>query len=268
MTEEPELAEDLVERYAQAREIGARAGALARVYWQSREQLLIESKASAQDIVSEADRAVEEQIRAEVARDFPEDGFLGEEFGATPGTSGFTWVIDPIDGTSPFLHGMPSWCVAICVLRDGAPVIGVIAVPTHGEDFAAVAGGGALLNGAPLRIPEEVTIRNATTGVGASQYSEPGRTAEIVRDLTAAGGVLFNNGSGALMLAYVAAGRLAGVVSEYMNAWDCLAGLLILREAGGRAAKFRADGDFRKPDRVIAAAPGAWREVSALMARR
>jgi myo-inositol-1(or 4)-monophosphatase len=267
MIPEPEIPADLAERFAQAREIGARAGALARVYWQSRDQLRIESKASAQDIVSEADRAVEQQIRAEVARDFPDDGFLGEEFGETPGSSGFTWVIDPIDGTSPYLHGMPNWCVAICVLRDGAPVIGVIAVPTHGEDFAAVVGGGALLNGAPLRIPGEVTIENATTGVGASQHSEPARTAEIVRDLTAAGGVMFNNGSGALMLAYVAAGRLAGVVSEYMYAWDCLAGLLIIREAGGRAAAFRADGDFLKSGRVIAAAPGAWEQVSALMAR-
>ncbi|PZQ52506.1 MAG: inositol monophosphatase [Rhodovulum sulfidophilum] len=257
--------EALTERYAQAREIGARAGALARVYWQSRADLVVESKASLQDIVSEADRSVERQIRDEVARDFPGDGFIGEEYGFTPGTSGFTWVIDPIDGTSPYLHGMPSWCTAICVLRDGAPVIGVIAVPTHGEDFAAVAGGGALLNGAPLVIPDDVTLRNATTGVGASQYSEPARTAEIVRGLTAAGGVLFNNGSGALMLAYVAAGRLAGIVSEYMNAWDCLAGLLIVREAGGRTAKFRADGDFSKPDRVIAAAPGAWDDVAALM---
>jgi myo-inositol-1(or 4)-monophosphatase len=258
----------LDERYAQAREIGARAGALALVYWQSRDDLVIESKASLQDIVSEADRSVERQIRDEVSRNFPGDGFIGEEYGRTDGTTGFTWVIDPIDGTSPYLHGMPSWCVAICVLRDGEPVIGVISVPTHGEDFAAVAGGGALLNGAPLRIPAEVTIHNATTGVGASQYSEPDRIAEMARELTAQGGILFNNGSGALMLVYVAAGRLAGIVSEYMNAWDCLAGLLIVREAGGRTAKFRADGDFSKPDRVLAAAPGAWAPLAALMGRR
>jgi myo-inositol-1(or 4)-monophosphatase len=144
----------------------------------------------------------------------------------------------------------------------------VISVPTHGEEFAAAAGGGALLNGAPLLIPEDVTVRNATTGVGASQHSDPDRAAQIVRELTAAGGILFNNGSGALMLAYVAAGRLAGIVSEYMNAWDCLAGLLIVREAGGRTAKFRADGDFSKPDRVLAAAPGAWDVLSGLMAPR
>lgn len=268
MIPEPEFPEDLEERFALAREVGGRAGALALVYWQSRDTLRIESKASAQDIVSEADRAVEELIRAEVSRDFPEDGFLGEEFGETPGTSGFTWVIDPIDGTSPYLHGMPSWCVAIAVLRDGVPVMGIISAPTHGEEFAAMAGHGAFLNGAPLHIPDDVTIGNANTGVGASQYSEPARTAEIVRDLTAAGGIMFNNGSGALMLAYVAAGRLAGIVSEYMNAWDCLAGLLIVRESGGRAAAFRADGDFRKPDRVIAAAPAAWEQVSALMTRR
>lgn len=262
------MSEHLIERYELAREICARAGSLARVYWQSRAQLVIESKSSLQDIVSEADREIERQIRAEVARDFPDDGFLGEEFGDTPGTSGYTWVIDPIDGTSPYLHGMPSWCVAICVLEAGEPVIGVISVPAQNEDFSALAGGGAFLNGAPLTISPEVTVRNAVTGVGASQHSEPGRTAEIVRELTAMGGVLYNNGSGALMLVYVAAGRLAGIVSEYMNAWDCLAGLLIVREAGGRTAKFRADGDFSRPDRVIAAAPGAWEQVSALMTPR
>lgn len=257
----------LVERYTQAQEIAARAGALALVYWQSRDQLVIESKASLQDIVSEADRNVERKIRDEVSQNFPEDGFIGEEFGETPGTSGFTWIIDPIDGTSPYLHGMPNWCVAICLLRDGKPVAGIISVPTHREDFAAIAGGGATLNGAPLRIPEEVTIGNTTTGFGTSQYSEPERTAEIARDLTAGGGIAFNNGSGALMLAYVAAGRLAGVISEYMNAWDCLGGLLIVREAGGQTAKFRADGDFSKPDRVLAAAPGAWDALSTIMAR-
>lgn len=258
----------LAERYMQAREIAARAGALALVYWQTRDQLVIESKASLQDIVSEADRNVERRIREEVEQNFPGDGFLGEEFGETPGSTGFTWVIDPIDGTSPYLHGMPNWCVAICLLREGEPVAAVISAPTHREDFAAVAGGGALLNGAPLRIPADVTIGNTTTGVGTSQYSEPERTAEIARDLTARGGIMFNNGSGALMLAYVAAGRLAGVISEYMNAWDCLGGLLIVREAGGQTAKFRDDGDFSKPDRVLAAAPAAWDALSAIMAPR
>lgn len=256
---------DLAERFAQAQEIAARAGALALVYWRSRENLAIESKASLQDIVSEADRAVERQIRDEVAANFPEDGFLGEEFGATQGRSGFTWVIDPIDGTSPYLHGMPNWCVAIAVLHGAETVIGAIAVPTHEEDFAALKGEGCWLNGTRLTIPPDVTLRNAVTAIGASQHSDPEVSARLVAGLVRQGGIFFNNGSGALMLAYVAAGRMAGCLSEYMNAWDCLAGLLMVREAGGITAPFRADGDYSRPDRVLAAAPAAWPDLSQLM---
>lgn len=255
----------LTERYALARDITARAGSLAHVFWKSRTSLAVESKSSLQDIVSEADREVERQIRAEVAANFPEDGFLGEEFGRTEGSSGYTWVIDPIDGTSPYLHGIPNWCVAVAVLRGAETVIGVISVPTHGEDFSARLGGGALLNDAPLEIPADVTVRNAVTAIGSSQHSDPDRSGEMARDLLAMGGVHFNNGSGALMLAYVAAGRIAGCLSEYMNAWDCLGGLLIVREAGGRTAPFRPDGDFSKPDKVLATAPGAWEDLSGLL---
>ncbi len=256
---------EILERYAQAQDIAGRAGALALVYWRSRDSLAIESKVSAQDIVSEADRAIERQIRAEIATNFPDDGCLGEEYGRTDGTSGFTWVIDPIDGTSPYLHGMPNWCVAIAVLRGVEPVVGVISVPTHGEEFAAMLGDGAMLNRAPLHVPEGIGIRNAVTALGCSQHTDPVRAARMVREITAAGGVFFNNGSGALMLAYVAAGRMAGCLSDHMMAWDCLAGLLIVREAGGRTAPFRADGDHGRPDRVLATAPGAWDDLSRIM---
>ena len=126
---------EILERYAQAQDIAGRAGALALVYWRSRDSLAIESKVSAQDIVSEADRAIERQIRAEIATNFPDDGCLGEEYGRTDGTSGFTWVIDPIDGTSPYLHGMPNWCVAIAVLRGVEPVVGEIAGASVANDI-------------------------------------------------------------------------------------------------------------------------------------
>ncbi|WP_299131477.1 inositol monophosphatase family protein [uncultured Amaricoccus sp.] len=256
---------EILERYAQAQDIAGRAGALALVYWRSRETLAIESKVSAQDIVSEADRAVERQIRAEIAANFPGDGFIGEEYGRTEGTTGFTWVIDPIDGTSPYLHGMPNWCVAIAVLRRSETVAGVISVPTHGEEFAAMRGDGAMLNRAPLSLPPGVGVRNAVTALGCSQHTNPVRAARMAREIVAGGGVFFNNGSGALMLAYVAAGRMAGCLSDHMMAWDCLAGLLIVREAGGRTAPFRPDGDFRQPDKVLATAPDAWLDLLRIM---
>lgn len=254
----------ITRRYAAALRIASAAGALAHDHWGRRDALEVETKASRQDIVSEADRAVEIQIRKAVAAEFPDDAILGEEFGATGGGSGFTWVLDPIDGTSPYLFGLPSWCSVIAVTRDAQTVIGVIDVPTQGEVFAAIQGGGATVNGTDLRIPAGMTLANAATGIGASHRSDPEQIGRLIEHLLAQGGMFFRNGSGALMLASVAAGRLAGYVEPHMNAWDCLAGLLMIREAGGRTAPFCADGDLSKGGAVIAAAPGAWDALQVL----
>lgn len=249
-------------RLALARDIAGRAGRLAHDHWSRRGGLSIEAKANALDMVSEADRAVEREIRAAIAAAFPDDGVLGEEYGLAPGTSGFTWVADPIDGTVPFLHGMPNWCVSLAVTRGAETVAGVIAVPSHGEIFAARIGGGATLNSAPLTIPPEVTIRNAAVGVGASHRTPPEAAAAAVHRLLAQGGMFFRNGSGALMLAYVAAGRLAGYFEPHMHPWDCLAGLLIIREAGGRTAPFGAPDDPVRGTLVLGTAPGAWDDLA------
>jgi myo-inositol-1(or 4)-monophosphatase len=249
-------------RFELAREIARTAGALAHGHWSQRDALAIEAKANALDIVSEADRSVERAIRAAVTAAFPEDGFLGEEYGLVPGRSGFTWVADPIDGTVPFLHGMPNWCVSIAVQRGGETVAGVIAVPTHGELYAARIGGGATLNDRVLAIPAEVGIMNAAVGIGASHRTPPGSAAGAVAWLLAEGGMFFRNGSGALMLAYVAAGRLAGYFEPHMHPWDCLAGLLMIREAGGRTAPFGSPDDPTLGTAVLGAAPGAWDDLA------
>ena len=256
---------EIFERYLQAQDIAGRAAALAMVYWRSRDSLAVESKASLQDIVSEADRAVERLIREEVGANFPDDGFLGEEYGSTEGGSGFTWVIDPIDGTSSYLHGIPNWCVAIAVLtrRRDRDRRGIGA--DAWREIRRDAGRGRPAERRAAADLPEVTIRNAVTGIGSSQHSDPATSARWVAGLVREGGVFFRNGSGALMLAYVAAGRLAGYLSQHMNAWDCLAGFLLVREAGGRTAPFRIDGDYSRPDRVLAAAPSAWADLSRLM---
>lgn len=252
-------------RLALALETATEAGALALEHWRNRGSLAIETKASPQDIVSEADRAVERLIRAAVTRAFPEDGFLGEEFGETPGRSGFDWVVDPIDGTAPYLHGMPNWCVSIAVTEGGRTVIGVIAVPTHGEVYHARAGGGAHLDGRRLVLDPGLTIRTASTGVGANHRSDPAWIARVTGGLAREGGMFFRNGSGALMLAYVAAGRLAGYLEQHMHAWDCLAGLLIVQEAGGRTAPYPAGAGRTEGGPVLAAAPGAWQALERMM---
>ncbi|RYE58940.1 MAG: inositol monophosphatase [Rhizobiaceae bacterium] len=245
-------------RFALAHAMAKEAGALALDYFSRRETLVVEQKRDPQDVVSIADREVEQLIRRRVAERFPDDGFLGEEYGLQPGTSGMTWVVDPIDGTSPFVNGMPNWCVSIALIADDEPAIGVIAAPCHKEIYAAALGQGATLNGKPLHLDGSRTIRNAVTGIGANNHVAPQVVAKMVEDLLTAGGNFIRNGSGALMLAYVAAGRLVGYYEPYMHAWDCLAGYCLVREAGGWYHDFPTSGDeLTRGAPVLATAPGA-----------
>lgn len=245
-------------RFALAQAMAKEAAAVALDYFNRRETLVIETKRDPQDVVSIADREVENLIRARVAAAHPQDGFLGEEYGLVKGTSGYTWVVDPIDGTSPFVNGMPNWCVSIAVLHDDRPVIGVIQAPCHDELYASALGKGATLNGKVLTLDPSRTIRNAVTGLGANNYVTPAFVGKMVENLLEAGGNFIRNGSGALMLAYVAAGRLVGYYEPYMHAWDCLAGYCLVKEAGGWYHPFPVNGEnLTKGAPVLAAAPGA-----------
>ena len=205
-------------RLALAETVGREAGAVALDYFNRRETLIVETKRDPQDVVSIADREVENLIRERIGEIYPDDGVLGEEYGLLAGRSGFTWVVDPIDGTSPFVHGMPNWCISIAVLHEGVPVVGVVAAPCHGELYTAALGLGAHLNGKVLSLDASRTIRNAVTGLGANNYVKPAFVAKMVENLLEAGGTFIRNGSGALMLAYVAAGRLVGYYEPYMHA--------------------------------------------------
>lgn len=255
----------LDKRFALAKAIATEAGAMALDYFNRRDTLVIETKRDMQDVVSIADRNVEKLIRERVAALFLEDGFLGEEFGHTQGTSGYTWVVDPIDGTAPFVNGMPTWCVSIAVVRDGAPVIGVIGVPCQNELYAAALGKGAKLNGKVLTLDPSRTVQNAMTGIGANSHVTPETVSGIINQLLHAGGNFIRNGSGALMLAYVAAGRLVGYYEPYMHAWDCLAGYCLVKEAGGWYHPFPVEGEqITKGAPVVAAGPGARADLEKL----
>lgn len=258
-------AASLKERFRAARDIGEVAGALALDFFRRRKELTIEIKGGLQDVVSVADRSVEDLIRARIRAAFPDDSILGEEHGLETGGSGFTWVVDPIDGTSAFVHGLPDWCVSIALLQGDALVMGVIRVPCAGESFAALNGEGASLNGAPLRLDSALTLENGLTGIGASAHIPAGMAGEMITALMARGGNYIRTGSGARMLADVAAGRLAGFYEPSMSAWDCLAGYCLVREAGGRHRAFALEGEAmlrRAP--VLAAGPGAFDALSEL----
>ncbi|EIB98790.1 inositol monophosphatase [Enterobacteriaceae bacterium EKM102V] len=250
--------DEIMARLAVAEAVAREGGATALSYFNRRETLVVETKYDLQDVVSIADRDVEQQIAAHLRAAFPDDGFLGEESGLQPGASDYTWVVDPIDGTSPFLNGMPNWCVSVAVLRGDLPVIGVIFAPLYDECYVAALGQGATLNGRRLAVDPARTLQNHVTGFGANSHVTPQQVGEIVAALLTAGGNFIRLGSGALMLAWVAAGRVVGYYEPYMHAWDCLAGYCLVKEAGGWYHPFNTEGDrLTRGAQVLAVAPGA-----------
>jgi len=246
-----------------ASDLARKAGQVALDFFRNRAELEIETKNGELDLVSVADRAVEDMIRAEISRAFPDDGLLGEEGGATPGKSGLTWVIDPIDGTVPFLMGLPHWCVVIALVEGSETLLGVTDVPVTGERFAARAGHGATIDGVPLRLDSAKRIDQGLVAVGGSERCDPKVVSGIIRGLMEKGSVFYRNGSGANMLACVAAGRLAAFVEPAMNPWDSLAGLLMIREAGGVTHPYPGDARLGL---CMGASPGVWDDLSDIVA--
>lgn len=249
-------------RFDLAVRLATQGGALALDHFQNRDQLVIEAKASPQDSVSRADRDVEDLIRTGLLAAFPQDAILGEEGGAQAGESGFLWVIDPIDGTSPFLAGLPHWCVVIALVQGNETVAAVTAHPMSNEVFTAVRGGGAQMNNVPIQCNPAHRINNSLVALGASHRTDPAHVAGVIAGLMQAGGIFYRNGSGALMLAQVAAGRLGGYYEPHMHPWDCLAGVLTITEAGGQARPISADA---QGGAVIAAAPGVYEALCSIV---
>ncbi|WP_152047338.1 inositol monophosphatase family protein [Aureimonas psammosilenae] len=250
-------ADDAVEARRQLAEAIAReGGAIALSYFRDRSRLTVDEKMNGQDVVSVADKQVETLLRRRIAEAFADDSLLGEEYGMEHGSSGFTWVMDPIDGTSPFVFGIPAWCVSVAVMRGQEIVAGVVFAPTTNELYSARRGAGARMNGAAIRVAPNVSLRNGVLGLGAN-HRVPSRTiSTVVEKLLDRGGMFIRNGSGALMLAYVAAGRLAAYWEPHMNAWDCYAGFLLVEEAGGWIVDPAGWDDMQKGGAVLAGAPG------------
>jgi myo-inositol-1(or 4)-monophosphatase len=245
---------DNAERAAFAVDLCREAGEAAKAYFADRDALVVDQK-GLQDWVSQADRNVETLIRERLAARFPDDGIFGEEHGATPGRSGFDWVIDPIDGTTNFVNAIPAWTIVLAGVSGGRTEIGVIHDPLADEMFFATRGGGATLNGAPMSVARDTPFGNGTISVGYSSRVSAENVLSVIADVVRGGALFHRNASGALSLAYVAAGRLLGYIEEHMNAWDCLAGQLLVAEAGGRIEAQDAQAMIRDGGRVIAGAP-------------
>lgn len=247
---------DLDSRFTFGARLVEEAGALAMGYFQSLGSLTIKSKGP-QDMASEADLNTEILIRDRLAQAFPEDAFLGEETGRSEAVSEARgiWVVDPIDGTQPFVSNMPNWCVSIAFVLDGRVELGFVAAPARGELFIGRRGQGATLNGAPIRVRPEARLTNGLTGLGYSSRVGAATLLPLLEKLLEAGGMFFRNGSGALMLCDVACGRLLGYVEPHINSWDCLAGLCLIEAAGGTVSDFLAEDGMWTGHPLAAGAP-------------
>lgn len=251
---------DISKRKLFAEDLCKAAGDLALDYFRDRENLVVDSKGS-QDWVSEADKNVEAFIRKEIAKSWPDDGVFGEEHGDSTGTSGFDWVIDPIDGTTNFVNGIPAWTIVLAGVVDSRTEVGVIHDPNVAETYAAERGKGATLNGKPMSVKTEVPLNAGTVSVGYSNRVEATNVLPVIAAIIDNGAMYHRNASGALSLAYVAAGRLLGYMEEHMNAWDCLAGQLMIAEAGGRVEEQNAQDMIRDGGRVVVGTPAVFDEL-------
>lgn len=243
-----------------ATRIAREAGALAAKR-RSEGVTVAATKSSLEDIVTLADRETEDLIRSRLAESRPDDGILGEERDSVKGTSGLTWVVDPIDGTVNYLYGIRQYAVSIAVV-EGEPdptawtsLVGVVFNPAVDELFAARAGSGATLNGSPIAVAPSVELSQALIGTGFGYSAERRvKQARALVDLIALVRDIRRQGSAALDLCDVACGRLNGYFELGLNAWDHAAGALIAQEAGARVSGLggaRATEEF-----VLAAEPG------------
>lgn len=202
------------------------------------------------DILTAMDAEVERFIRRGIAERFPGDAVIGEEEGGADGER--LWIIDPIDGTANYARGIPHYCVSIGYLEHGVPTLGVIHDPAHDALYAAALGRGAWRNDQRLAVSACDDLGAATVECGWSTRRPAQAYVDLVGRVLAAGGAIRRAGSGALGLVDVAAGRVEGYAELHINAWDCAAGIVLVREAGGFTSDFFAGKGLRAGNPLIA----------------
>lgn len=225
------------------------------------DRLEIATKKNANDLVTSVDTASEAEIIHTIKKAYPDHSILGEESGVIESPNNINqvvWIIDPLDGTLNFVHGVPQFCVSIAVQVKGVVEHGVIYNPISDELFTATKGAGAALNDRRIRVSECKNIGTALIGTGFAfrMSGEPIDTAvHRVRNVLEQCGDLRRLGSAALDLAFVAAGRLDGYWEAGLNAWDVAAGALMVREAGGFVTDFAGTDKFIESRTIVAGTP-------------
>ncbi len=214
------------------------------------------------DFVTEVDRRAEEEIISTLRRAYPNHGILAEESGYSEGDE-YQWIIDPLDGTTNFLHGFPQFAVSIALRHKGRLEQGVVYNPLSQELFTATRGGGAMLNERRIRVSTRKGLDGALLGTGFPFKAQQHLDAylDMFRALFPSTAGIRRPGSAALDLAFVAAGRLDGFWEIGLNVWDMAAGVLLVQEAGGLSGDFRGGHDFLESGNIVCGNPKVFAEI-------
>ena len=210
------------------------------------------------DYVTEVDQRVETMVFDKIKEYYPNDNFLGEESGHEINTSDTTWILDPIDGTTNFIHGYPQYCISLACVVNGQTHHAVIIDPTRREEFSASKGKGAELNGERIRVSNRNGLKDSLIGNTSHVHATQNYNFENIatfRALYKHSLTIRRSGCSALDLAYVAAGRLDGFWANGLGVWDVAAGMLIAEEAGALTSDFLGNPDYKKSDHYLCASP-------------
>jgi len=227
--------------------------------------LTVTTKSSPIDVVTKFDKASEAMITEGLAKVRPDDAIIGEEGASKQGTTGITWHIDPIDGTTNFYFDVPMWAVSIGAVDEHGPLAGAVYVPALGEMFSGARGEGSTLNGMPISVRENNDIADALVCTGYSyQISERAVHAKRVAEIVMKVRDIRRFGAAAIDLCFVACGRLDAYFEEHLNSWDLIAGQVIATEAGAVFSDYV--GNVVTPAQVLAATPGVHADLIHLIA--
>lgn len=217
------------------------AGAAVLKYYFNSKNLKITNKEGINNLVTEADHAAEKAIFDCIRESFPDHFILSEESGEIPSQSEFKWIIDPIDGTVNYAHGLPICCVSIALEQNGKMILGAVYNPLLNEFFLGELGKGATLNGETISVSDKTTVMDSclVTGFPYTYLDTQNGPLDVFSRLIRSGIPVRRLGSAALDLCWVAAGRFEGFYEHKLNAWDSAAGVLIVEEAGGRVTDFK-----------------------------
>jgi len=209
------------------------------------------------DLVTDADFQAEKAVLEIIRRNFPQDNILSEEAGEHEEVSERTWLVDPLDGTTNFVHGFPFFAISIALEVENEIVLGVVHNPHMDEHFEAVKGMGAFLNKKPIKVSQTQNLGESllATGFPYDIHEKPERVMELFKKMVVTAQGVRRPGSAAIDMCYVAAGRLDGFWEEGLKPWDTAAGTVIVKEAGGILTTFQGKNYTPYLKSVVAANP-------------